>query len=268
MGLTDRQQDFFAGMGSSEIGPGCATLALYVDEILPNNRPLTILELGAGCGAPGLWVWKQRQDGPGKDKLRVCLTDVPRLVPLLQLNCEANFGGDTVVAKPLRWAVPTDAAEFAAAQKYDLVIAADACYNKEKSYPLMKTIQTLSPTMGCIMTQTIPSDSESEGESAIQALRERAEEIGWNFEVVNVVDSGDKSDDIGKDRVFTGSGPVQYACAIIRLTPPGSDAGYGSSLSPGKAKANRKSRAEMEHSMAQFRSLDQLEQYERMMELF
>jgi hypothetical protein len=255
--LTDKEQDFFAGMGSSEIGPGCATLAMYLDETLPNGKPLSILELGAGCGAPGLWVWKQRSEG---DHVKMCLTDIPRLVPLLQLNCEANFGRDRVIAKPLRWAVPEDAAGFAAEQKYDLVIASDACYNKEKSYPLMKTIQTLCPSMGCIMTQTIPSDSETEGENAIQALRERAEEIGWGFSILNVVDSGDEPEALGKDKRER----KQYAVAIVKLTPPEG----GVDVATGKSKAPRKSQAEIEHSMAQFKSLDQLEQYERIMDLF
>merc|ERR550532_1787880 len=55
--LTDREQDFFAGMGSSELGPCCKPLALYLDEALPTEGTCHILELGAGCGAPSIWIW-------------------------------------------------------------------------------------------------------------------------------------------------------------------------------------------------------------------
>merc|ERR1740123_1277856 len=67
----------------------------YLEETLFKQRPgglegVRILELGAGCGLPGLALAQMGAD--------VTLTDVPRLYPLLQENVSANFGSDGSLA--------------------------------------------------------------------------------------------------------------------------------------------------------------------------
>lgn len=201
--LTDKDQDFFAGMGSAEIGPCCVSLAAYLAEIL-TEAPASILELGAGCGAPGIWAWKKFHP-----HLTVCLTDVPRLVPLLKLNCEANFALVNVTHKPLRWGVPTDAEAINnEGTVFDYVIGADACYNDDKSYPLMETILRLNPRKAAIFAQSVHPEHQTESHQAIEALCQRAAEAGWSVEPVKETQTG---------VMMKGE---EYLCVILKMTPP------------------------------------------------
>jgi len=201
--LTDKEQDFFAGMGSSEVGPCCVSLAAYLAEIL-TEAPATLLELGAGIGAPGIWAWKKFHPN-----LTVCLTDVPRLVPLLKLNCEANFALVNMTHKPLRWGVPADAEAIVnEGVVYDYVIGADACYNDDKSYPLMETIQKLNPRKAAIFAQSVHPEHQTESHQAIEALCQRATEAGWEVEPVKETQTG---------VMMKGE---EYLCVILKMSPP------------------------------------------------
>lgn len=214
---TDKEQDFFAGMGSAEIGPCCAALARYMhDVVLPRDEEnLSLLELGAGCGSVGLWLWKKRHP-----ELRVCLTDVPRLVPLLQLNCDLNFAAGQVIARQLRWGVTADTVALAAEcsdaawqggtprEPFDFVVGADAAYNEDKSFPLMETLNYFKPKKAAYFAQAVHPEHEVEGRNAIEALKERAEEAGWHSEEVATLDT----DVVLHAEAFT--------CVILKLTPP------------------------------------------------
>jgi len=190
-------------MGSAEIGPCCGPLAEYLSKIIPQEGDVKLLEIGAGCGAPGIWIWKKRHP-----QVDVVLTDVHRLVPLLQLNCEGNFAVDKMATKQLRWGVSADIAALKEEGfEFDVVVGADACYNEEKSYPLMETLVGLNPRQGVILAQSVHPEFKVEGENAIDAIMERAGEAGWHCERT----------EIQTGCSFRGQ---EYLCAILTLTPP------------------------------------------------
>lgn len=212
--LTDNEQTYFAGMGATDLWPSVGPLALHLAEVIPAEETeqmssglpskLSILELGAGAGAPGLWIWKKRHPN-----VKVCLTEVPRLVPLLELSCEANFAFDGMSQQPFRWSVQGDASAFDdRGDVWDLIIAADACYNEDKSFPLMEAITRISPVHGAILAQSLHSEAEDGGEAAIRAMQERAEEAGWSFQRIKVMDTG------------IAYCEENWRTAIIRLLPP------------------------------------------------
>lgn len=231
--LIDDRQTYFAGMGATDLWPSTGPLALYLAEVIPEAplsdkltkedrwkrysvadaqkvkqfelpSKLSILELGAGAGAPGIWIWKKRSPN-----VKVCLTDVPRLVPLLQLSAAANSAVEGMSQQAFRWSVKEDAAAFeSTGEVLDLVIGADACYNEDKSFPLMEAITRLSPIHGAVLAQSLHSEAENGGEAAISALQERAEEAGWSFQRVKVMDTGIKYCE------------ENWHTAIIRLIPP------------------------------------------------
>lgn len=76
----------------------------YYDSVLPAplSKPLTVLEIGAGCGLPSI-VAALAYGGA-----TVVATDVPAMVPLLHCNVTSNaaslaHAGSHLVAAPLLW---------------------------------------------------------------------------------------------------------------------------------------------------------------------
>eukprot|EP00931_Biecheleriopsis_adriatica_P066095 TRINITY_DN40509_c0_g1_i1.p1 TRINITY_DN40509_c0_g1~~TRINITY_DN40509_c0_g1_i1.p1 ORF type:complete len:394 (-),score=57.58 TRINITY_DN40509_c0_g1_i1:88-1131(-) len=102
-------------------------------------RGLKLLELGAGCGLPGMGLAQLGAD--------VVLTDVPELCPLLDLNVALNFSSTTdgntpPRVAPLTWGNRSDLVNLVRSeQKFDFVIASDICYDK---YSLGELFETLS----------------------------------------------------------------------------------------------------------------------------
>ena len=98
----------------------------------------TVVELGAGCGLPGLLTAKLGAS-------RVLLTDKdPVVLEALRLSVAANGLGDVCSVAPLAYGVDAPGA--------DLVLAADALYLTCQVAPLVATISSaLAPSAVCLL---------------------------------------------------------------------------------------------------------------------
>lgn len=97
------------------------------------------VEIGAGCGVPGLHYAKANPTST------VHLTDVPHLLPLLEFNAR-----DTPNAKvlPLTWGNMADMAGIP--QPVDLIFASDVAFDPDYYDDLLNTIRYLStPNPAC-----------------------------------------------------------------------------------------------------------------------
>jgi predicted nicotinamide N-methyase len=92
------EEDRSAGHGGVLWDSSLALAAYLVEERSTPPSPCSILELGAGCGLPGLVA--AALYGPASS---VVLTDKATLVPLLARNAEANPGGARTVAAPFEF---------------------------------------------------------------------------------------------------------------------------------------------------------------------
>ena len=102
-------------------------------------RGAAVIELGAGCGLPGLASW-------ACGARRVVLTDLPENLPRLDAVLAANGAGDAsgrvrMSTAALDWCQPLPAALM---QPWDLVLAADAVFWPALFAPLLDTIDALS----------------------------------------------------------------------------------------------------------------------------
>ncbi|XVF59624.1 hypothetical protein PTKIN_Ptkin07bG0290600 [Pterospermum kingtungense] len=104
-----------------------------------NDRRLKILELGSGTGLVGIAAAVTLG-------ANVTVTDLPRVIPNLRFNVEANAdvvdqkGGAFNVA-PLRWGEGDDVE--AIGREFDLVLASDVVYYEHLFEPLIKTLRFL-----------------------------------------------------------------------------------------------------------------------------
>ena len=102
-------------------------------------RGATVIELGAGCGLPGLAGW-------ACGARRVVLTDLPENLPRLDAVLDANGVNDAsgrlrMSTAALDWCHPLPAALM---QPWDFVVAADAVFWPALFAPLLDTIEALS----------------------------------------------------------------------------------------------------------------------------
>ena len=93
-------EDFDAGLGGT-LFDGSVALTNYLESLVREHgkeyfEPMTVIELGAGCGFPGLFVSKLGAK-------RTILTDVGDHVQLLQENIELNELTSRCVAQSLDW---------------------------------------------------------------------------------------------------------------------------------------------------------------------
>ena len=118
--LSDPNGYHFTGHGA-HVWSAALSLAecLAREKIAAGTR---VLELGAGCGLPGLVM--ARTHGAS-----VTLTDVPWLLPLLRVNVDEKFD-DSEHSRPtvatLRWGSTTDVE--ALSTQPDIVIGSDIIY--------------------------------------------------------------------------------------------------------------------------------------------
>jgi len=136
--VLDPSHHYFTGHGAERVWPAAVLLARHL-LARPLTPGLRAVEVGAGCGLPGVVLARRGA--------RVTLTDVPWLVPLAQYNAEANFADDDP-RRPdtasLRWGSQGDATKLLTAQGTpDLIIGADVVYREEDFAPLLETLAAL-----------------------------------------------------------------------------------------------------------------------------
>lgn len=100
------------------------------------------MELGSGTGLLALWL--ARLDESFQPK-RVIATDVPAMMPLMQLNINHNAvaASAPVVGVELDWTQPFSD-DVAGMCPFDVVVAADVLYESECILPLVETLVRVS----------------------------------------------------------------------------------------------------------------------------
>jgi SAM-dependent methyltransferase len=127
-------EDLDAGLGGT-LFDGSVALSSLIETIAKEKgldyfKDKSFLELGAGCGFPGLFA--------GKLGSRVVLTDVDGpAIALLEENIELNKLVSKVEAKALDWFSPKHLDDVCS-EKFDFVLAADTIYSTEAVEPFLK----------------------------------------------------------------------------------------------------------------------------------
>jgi hypothetical protein len=121
------------GSGSSSI------LSKVLSELI--HKDCLVLELGAGvCALPTLQLSLAER--------HVIATDLPEMLPLLQLNIESNFPSLPRLAStfPLTWGVESDVTALRSSlTRYpDVIIGADVVYHEHLIDPLLNTLKWLT----------------------------------------------------------------------------------------------------------------------------
>ena len=133
---------------------GSLALTAYIDRIIAvrdssdtpsllttltgiKNRPLSVLELGCGCGVVGIAL---AQTLPDCD---VLLTDLAEVDELVARNIEIMTPAMSSRVKftPLDWEVALPA--NVQSRTFDIIIAAECIYNTDSIPPLVNTLSTL-----------------------------------------------------------------------------------------------------------------------------
>jgi len=92
------------------------------------------LELGAGCGVPGLHLARRRPD------TKVLLSDVPHLVPLLRFNARETSNAEVV---PLTWGNMSHMRPLMD-REVDAIIASDIVFDPDYYDVLLDTLRLLA----------------------------------------------------------------------------------------------------------------------------
>jgi predicted nicotinamide N-methyase len=132
--VSDPQRYLFKGIGGS-IWNASIELASFLKGVastLPASP--NVLELGAGCGIPGLHFARTHP------RAQVVTTDVPHLLPLLRHNAK---GVANVTVAPLTWGLEEDMKPYLP-QRLDLIIAADVVFDADFHDAFLDTLRTLS----------------------------------------------------------------------------------------------------------------------------
>lgn len=115
------------------------TSTLSVFSAGANRRPLNILELGSGTGIVGIVAAITLG-------ANVTATDLPHVIPNIQLNANVNAGvlasnGGAVNVAPLRWGHADDVELIE--RDFDLILASDVVYHDHLYEPLLQTLSLL-----------------------------------------------------------------------------------------------------------------------------
>ncbi|XPS79119.1 hypothetical protein M3J09_011106 [Ascochyta lentis] len=113
--------------------------------LLPHHTgPLTVLELGTGCGIVGLTLASL------VPKTAVVLTDLPEAQEIVSTNlslCASSLApGSSVTFAELDWDAQLPTWLTQSEKTLDLVVAADCTYNSDSSPSLVRTLRALTTT--------------------------------------------------------------------------------------------------------------------------
>lgn len=165
--VCDPEHCYFSGLGAERVWGAGKAVASYLSTWQPQG--LQVVELGAGCGLPGLVL--------ARGGAFVTLTDVPWLLQMLEYNVAANFSQDDVFrpyVSALRWGNAADAASVlqAIGRPPDLVIGADLVYREQDFDALLACIESLAPRRALLAVQR--------RDVALEAFISRVKHLGWS----------------------------------------------------------------------------------------
>lgn len=171
-------EDVDAGLGGT-LFDGSVAMVGYLENLARSTdlSSLKAIELGAGCGLPGLFL--------AKLGVHVVLTDVPGVaVELLQENIELNGVSTVARAAGLDWCSSHDLESFSASA-FDLILAADTIYSIEAVEPFLQVLDYLtSQKVGC---KVLLSHPKARVPAASEVFWRKAPEI-FNIEKVDPKD--------------------------------------------------------------------------------
>ncbi|CAI4050558.1 hypothetical protein N7582_004945 [Saccharomyces uvarum] len=157
-----------------------------LSETVHEKRPfMKVLELGSGTGLVGLCVGLLEKN-KFHDNTKVYVTDIDRLVPLMERNIELDKVQYEVLARELWWGEPLSG-DFSPQEgdlqvnNVDLVLAADCVY-LEKAFPLLE--KTLLDLTNCISPPVILMAYKKRRKADKQFFNK----IKRNFDVLEIKD--------------------------------------------------------------------------------
>eukprot|EP00252_Welwitschia_mirabilis_P004567 TRINITY_DN14884_c0_g1_i1.p1 TRINITY_DN14884_c0_g1~~TRINITY_DN14884_c0_g1_i1.p1 ORF type:complete len:239 (-),score=27.45 TRINITY_DN14884_c0_g1_i1:435-1151(-) len=118
---------------ASTVWDSAIVLSKYLEKWPQIVTSKTCLELGAGCGLPGIVAACLGASS-------VVLTDFPENLELLQKNIESNKVEDIASVRPLVWGSRSDVL----AKPFGLVLATDVMYYVEAVNSLLNTLKAAS----------------------------------------------------------------------------------------------------------------------------
>lgn len=152
--------------------------------LLPDHGgPFRVLEIGAGLGAPGLFIAKHWP------MASVVLTDVEGALPLLAKNVATAFpegapGIERVELAALPWG-PTGEAACAALERPDVVLGSDICYRRDLMDLVLWTLCRLRAPRAVL---ALADRSGSLEDFAAECARREIKVVGtpWKFEGADI----------------------------------------------------------------------------------
>ncbi|CAK9060672.1 unnamed protein product [Durusdinium trenchii] len=171
--VCDPEHCYFSGLGAERVWGAGMVMANYLSTWEANG--LEVVELGAGCGLPGLVL--------ARNGASVTLTDVPWLLQMLEYNVAANFSRSDPLrpyVAPLRWGNSEDVAQVlqAIGRVPDLVMGADLVYRERDFDALLGCIESLAPKRTLLAVQR--------RDIALEAFMTRLKHRGWFLSSQNI----------------------------------------------------------------------------------
>jgi len=130
--VSDPSHYMFQGVGGN-IWNSSLGFAPFLNRTLPAADKL-VLELGAGCGVPGLHLARRRPD------TKVILSDVPHLLPLLRFNAREISNAEVV---PLTWGNMSHMRPLMD-REVDTIVASDIVFDPDFYDVLLETLRLLA----------------------------------------------------------------------------------------------------------------------------
>jgi predicted nicotinamide N-methyase len=195
--VTDNVNEHFRSCGAS-VWLGSQVLLRFMEKELRSRRleSARIVELGAGCGLPGMGLAQL-----GFCDVDVVLTDVPSQCALLECNVALNFFKSGRIAQvrkniprvmPLLWGSRSHLDDFFGVEEqwggFDYIIGSEIVYDEVSLPRLLRTLKTLAalPTETETASRIILAVGERAGE--FSQFEQLAVRHGWNYEILSQVD--------------------------------------------------------------------------------
>jgi len=149
---------------------------LLAEWLFANAGPIglagrSVLELGAGCGLPGLTAWAA---GAG----RVCLTDVPENLPRLAECVSLNSAAASVAV--LDWTAPLPLE--LSSTSWDIILASDCVFWPTLFEPLLSVLGALCPANVAPAPRIFLAMTDRLGR--VQAFAAAARAAGWALDAL------------------------------------------------------------------------------------
>lgn len=188
-----------------------------------SGLPLRVLEIGAGCGLPGLAL-------AASCRVDLMLSDRPPLVPLLQLNADRaalalSSRGSSVQCVALEFGARLRRLPESARPPYDLVLASDVlgCADEGAFEALLKTFSDVfaaAAAAGRACTVVMAYRPRAPWE---RAFFDGARARGWNLILRSKLSAGDVAAMKRQSLCAAGSAEAAAAATASSAEVPGSE---------------------------------------------